>query len=185
MIKKKLRCGNKTYKFKKSTICSIVPINKTKRRLCKSNCYTIKKKKKIAKYKIYRGGSTLEILKHGKMDTSSDYMTKNVFLMNALENAEFSGLAEQLVRGLNAKINKVVNKDYTSKDYTSKVDSIILNILTLLYNQTITDPPCYVSHSLDHSIRVTLKMLELLITLPEFKYSKTALTNRFLSSLSA
>ena len=161
MIKKKLRCGNKTYKFKKSTICSIVPINKTKRRLCKSNCYTIKKKK-IAKYKIYRGGSTLDILKHGKMDTSSYYMIQNVFLMNALENAEFSGLAEQLVRELNAKINKVVNKDNISK-----VDSIILNILTLLYNQTITDPPCYVSHSLDHSIRVTFKMLELLITLPE------------------
>jgi len=173
MVKRNFKCGNTTYKIKKSAIRPIRPIRsiKTKRRLCKSKCYT---KKKITKYKIYRGGSTLEILKLGQMDTSSEYITKNVFLMNALENAEFSGLAKQLIGEL-TKIIKDVNKDhtskdYTSKDYTSKVDSIILIILTLLYNQTITDPPCYVSHSLDHSIRVTVKMLELLLTLPELNY---------------
>ena len=91
------------------------------------------------------------------MSNSSKYITENVFLIKTLEKTNFSDLLKILIKEL------LIKTDNNS----SQVDYMILNILTLLYNQTKTDPPYYVSHALDHSIRVTNKMFELLKNIPE------------------
>jgi hypothetical protein len=138
-------------------------LNKTKKRLQKSILQTLYRKIKkigntLTKYKIYKGGSVLlEILQLEKMNKSLKYINENDRLLKTLERAKFSNLVGILVRELIRK----------TSEGREEVDNIILEILILLYNQTITDPPYYVSHALDHSIRVTVKMFELLKTIPE------------------
>jgi len=98
-----------------------------------------------------------------EMPDSFKYINEHNLLLKTLERHDVSKLFTILVSELIKKTNNNINE----------VDNIILKILTLLYNQTITDPPYYVSHALDHSIRVTVKMFELLTTIPELNILMT------------
>lgn len=161
MVKTKKSFGHckKRYNKCSKSIASHATVHKTKKKLRKYKIKTTKKKRNnLNKYKIYKGGSVLlGILKMEQMDSSLKYIKENEILLKTLEKNNFSRLVGILIRELIIKTNNNINQ----------VDSMILKILTLLYNQTKTDPPYYVSHSLDHSIRVTVKMFELLKNIPE------------------